>query len=96
MPKNAQELIEDILTQGLSIDELRQINGAVIDQIKSLRDSEAALKRRTLSEGDRVEWNGRYGYSTGTVTKVNRKNARVAGDQHGLWNVPLTMLSVIG
>ena len=94
--KSAQKLIDDILTQGLNVEELRQINGAVIGQIKSLRESDAAVKRRTLSEGDKVEWNGRYGYTTGTVTKVNRKNAKVMTNHHGLWNVPLPMLTAIG
>jgi len=91
--KSTQELIEDIITQGLNIDELRQINSAVIDQIKSLREFDAAAKRRTLSEGDKVEWNGRNGYTTGTITKVNRKNAKVMTEA-GHWSVPLTMLSM--
>ena len=92
--KNTSTLIRDIIGQNLSVEELRQINRAVVDQIKYKRQNKAADVRATLNEGDAVQWSGRFGHSTGTVTKINRKNAKVlnAADSQ-VWSVPLTMLT---
>ena len=87
------KLIDDILTQGLDIGELRQLNAAVVEQIKYKRDIESSLKRSSLSVGDKVTWTGRHGFTTGVINKVNRKNAKVMTEA-GPWSVPLTMLSV--
>jgi len=75
--------------------ELRTVNGHVIDLLKSLRNREAGLKRRTLKTGDRVTWNGRNGHTEGTIVRVKRKKA-ICSVGHGRnWDVPLTMLSAV-
>jgi len=92
--KNTSTLIRSIIGQNLSIKELLQINRAVIDQIKYKQQNKAADIRSTLSKGDTVQWTGRFGHSTGTVTKINRKNAKVLNAlDNQVWSVPLTMLT---
>jgi len=49
-----------------------------------------------LKAGDRVEWSGRRGPSTGVVTKVKQKKALVTEDtQKGRWDIPMSMLTKI-
>jgi hypothetical protein len=75
--------------------ELHTVNGHVIDLLKSLRNREEGLKRRTLKAGDRVMWNGRNGHTEGTIVRVKRKKA-ICSVGHGRnWDVPLTMLSAV-
>lgn len=67
-----------------------------MSRIKDLRSKKASKMRYTLSEGSSVSWNGKYGFSTGVVKKVKRKNAEVLDDCTGtLWNIPMNMLEVI-
>jgi len=77
----------------LSESELRTLNFAVCDQLKSLRDRESARKRWLFSAGDKVSFNGRRGFTEGTIVRVKRKKAivKVGGVN---WDVPLNMLSV--
>jgi len=73
--------------------ELRELNSFVCARLKERRNFDAALKRRTLSEGDKVSWNGRSGYTEGTVIRVKRKKA-ICSVGHGRnWDIPLGMLS---
>lgn len=91
------DAVKDVLqnlTQ-LTDDELRKINAAVIDQLKSNRNASAVAKRHTLSAGDRVSWNGRNGYTEGTIVRVKRKKA-ICDVGHGRnWDVPLGMLTAV-
>jgi hypothetical protein len=75
--------------------ELRALNKAVIDRMKSLRNREAALKRRTLRAGDRVSWDGRRGYTEGTIVRVKRKKAICDVGSGRNWDVPLNMLTAV-
>jgi hypothetical protein len=78
----------------LSESELRTLNHSVCDQLKSVRDQESARNRRLFSAGDKVSFNGRRGYTEGTIVRVKRKKAivKVDGDYRN-WDVPLNMLS---
>ena len=76
----------------LSTEQLRILNGTVVDLIKERRNFESALKRRTLSEGDKVHFKGRNGYVEGTVSRIKRKKA-IVKTTSGNWDVPLNMLS---
>jgi len=80
----------------LSEAQLGRLNRAVIAEMKGRRNYDAALKRRTLSEGDRVSWTGRSGYTEGTIVRVKRKKAicKVDGAWTN-WDVPLNMLTVL-
>ena len=87
---NLNELINNL--GDLSTEQLRILNGTVIDLIKERRNFEAAIKRRTLSEGDKVSFNGRRGYTEGTIVRVKRKKA-IVRTAAGNWDVPLNMLT---
>jgi len=75
--------------------QLRTLNRLVIDQLKSIRDIEAAEKRRVLRAGDRVSWSGRNGYTEGTIVRVKRKKAIVDIGLGRNWDVPLSMLTSV-
>jgi hypothetical protein len=85
-----QEIMKS--AQSLSLDELRQLNGAVVGLIKAQRNAQAAVKRVMLREGDRVTWNGRHGRKNGVITRVKRKKAFVTALDGSRWDVPLAML----
>ena len=76
--------------------ELENINRVLVTRIKEFRGRKAQNMRYTLRSGNKVSWNGKYGYSTGIVRKVKRKNAEVVADRSGtVWNIPMNMLEVI-
>jgi hypothetical protein len=75
--------------------QLGRLNRAVIAEMKGRRNYDAALKRRTLSEGDRVSWTGRNGYTEGTIIRIKRKKAICDVDSGSNWDVPLNMLTVL-
>ena len=79
----------------LNGDQLRSLNRAVCDQMSSIRDRDSALKRRTLRAGDQVSWNGRGGYTEGTIVRVKRKKAICDVGTGRNWDVPLSMLTAI-
>jgi len=91
---SSRESYLDILggIQALSESELRAVNRAIVEQLKSVRDRESARKRYLFSAGDRVSWSGRYGYQEGTIVRVKRKKAIVDVGSHRNWDVPLSML----
>ena len=80
----------------MNITELREVNTYVVALIKGQRKADAAVMRATLSVGDRVSYDGRKGYTEGTVTKVNRTKCIVRADgdsAYQTWNVPMSMLT---
>jgi hypothetical protein len=74
-------------------DQLRDLNTAVCRELKAVRNTEAALKRHTLMAGDKVNWNGRNGYTEGTIVRVKRKKAICDIGSGRNWDVPLAMLN---
>ena len=93
-------MLRGILNDLRDLDEadLRKLNSAVVDQLKFLRNRNAAVNRHLFEAGDRVSFNGRGGYTEGTVVRVKRKKAIVsvdAGRTPGNWDVPLGMLSAV-
>jgi hypothetical protein len=75
----------------LSIEELRLLNSAACRLIKSRRTNDALAKRHTLRIGDRVYFDGRFGRTEGTITRLKRVKAFVTTDR-GKWDVPIAML----
>jgi plasmid stabilization system protein ParE len=76
--------------------DLRTLNSAVVDQLKLLRNRDAAVNRRIFKAGDHVKWSGRRGEQIGTIIRVKRKKAIVSvhdSARPGNWDVPLGMLS---
>ncbi|MBK26076.1 MAG: hypothetical protein CME70_18915 [Halobacteriovorax sp.] len=75
--------------------QLRDLNGSVLEHLRSIRDRQSAVKRRTLHAGDKVSWTGRNGYTEGVIVRVKRKKA-ICSVGHGQnWDVPLSMLQAI-
>ncbi|HIE82771.1 MAG TPA: hypothetical protein EYQ00_02505 [Dehalococcoidia bacterium] len=83
------EMIKNL--SNLNKDELSTLNHAVCDQLKTIRNRDAAVKRHLFNPGDSVKWVGRKGHQQGHIVRVKRKNAVV---KVGItsWNVPLSML----
>lgn len=73
-----------------------------IDSTEEIRDLFDAIRLRqtflgnktirALATGDNVSFNGRNGYTKGTVKKINRKYVLV-DTASGSWRVPATMLT---
>jgi hypothetical protein len=80
----------------LADEDLRSLNRDLISELKARRNLESARKRHLFSEGDKVSWSGRRGYTEGTVVRVKRKKAivKVTGDYRN-WDVPLNMLEAV-
>ena len=81
----------------MNTEQLRELNGVVVDLIKSKRRIDASIKKASLRVGDRVSWTGRRGYQEGTLKKINRTKCIVSTDGRlgGDWNVPISMLNVV-
>ena len=91
-------MLRGILNDLRDMDEadLRTLNSAVVDQLKLLRNRDAAVNRRLFKVGDRVSFDGRQGHTVGTIVRVKRKKALVSVDKGlrpGNWDVPLGMLA---
>ena len=82
-------------TQQLSEGELRELNSFIIARLKERRSFDAALKRRTLSAGDKVSWTGRNGFTEGTIVRIKRKKAICSVGYGRNWDVPLNMLTKV-
>ena len=73
-----------------------------IDNVEEIRDLFDAIRLRqtflgnktirALATGDNVSFNGKNGYTKGTVKKINRKYVLV-DTASGSWRVPATMLT---
>ena len=75
----------------LTVDELRDLNEAVVHTVKAKRQQQSAIKKLSLSVGDKVEWTGRHGHQQGRITKINRTKCKVAVGI-ATWTVPINML----
>jgi hypothetical protein len=56
------------------------------------RMTERSIKNN-FSVGQKVQWTGRKGFQTGTITKINRKNIVVNAGSAGMWNVAPSLLT---
>ena len=78
----------------LSEDDLRTINGAVVTILRSDRKKRIAIKKGSLSIGDKVWFRGKYGVrEDGTITKINRTRCVIDTGSYRNWTVPMTMLN---
>ena len=83
--------------QEMTDSQLRSLNHFVCDTLKGRRQSANLRARHKFMTGDRVSFNGRNGYTEGTVVRVKRTKAIIntGDDQLGDWNVPLGMLELM-
>jgi len=79
----------------LSDAELRSLNSEVISILKRRRASANArvAASGTFKVNDKVWFDGKYGRTYGTITKVKRVKALVDTGEYRQWNVPLRMLN---
>ena len=77
-------------------DELIELNNAVVHEVKWKRKQEVADKKRTLKVGMRVWYDGKHGFTKGTITDLRRTKADVVTDDGQKWNCPISMLNKLG
>ena len=77
------------LIRNMNSDQLNQVVEAI--QMQRTWLSRTAIRNFTV--GDEVEFNGKRGYKSGTVKKINKKYVIVdCGSEQ--WRVPATMLKI--
>ena len=84
-----------IRTAGLSETDLLAINRDLIDLIKFNRREECHKAGANFSVGDSVSFRNRDGgITSGTLTKINRKNGKVKVG-FTTWTVPMNVLNAV-
>lgn len=88
--------MKNILEQLIHLDEaeLIALNSEVIKTLRKVRSVKAKAMKMSLSEGDKVRWNGSSGLRMGTVVSVKRKFAHVETST-GRWRVPMNILEIV-
>ncbi|AEK56868.1 conserved hypothetical protein [Acidithiobacillus caldus SM-1] len=80
---------------GLSFEELLELNQRVVARLKMLESMQAHLEMMRFHPGQRVSFAHQGGRLMGTVVKYNRKTVTVVTDNHQSWNVPPHLLSPV-
>ena len=91
----AKEIIKEIQNAKLNSDELRLINGFVVDVLKAERRVKAAIAKVSLSVGMTVKVNHpKLVGQTFELTAIKRTKASVRprGSMFGGYNVPLSLV----
>ena len=88
--------IFNTMSKTLSDFELREAIGILSAERTVRNERKSNENRYLLNIGDRVEWTGRNGPSTGVVTKVKQKKALVTEETRKTrWDIPMSMLTKI-
>ena len=83
----------NLLSKVNTTDELREINTYLISKINILWDMDSREVALNLRLGQEVSWNGKRGFKTGRVLKINRTKAIVEENVTlARWNIPMSML----
>jgi hypothetical protein len=80
---------------GLSLEELVQLNHRVIERIKMLQAMQAHVDMMAFNLGARVSFDTQDGRQLGTLVKYNRKTVTVLGDDGRQWRVSPGLLSPV-
>ncbi len=80
---------------GLSLEELYQLNDRVVERIKLLQTMQAHVDMMNFNLGARVSFDTEHGRVVGTLIKRNRKTVNVAGDDGRQYRVSPGLLSVV-
>ena len=94
----ATEIIKEIQKARLTADELRMINGFVVDVLKAERRVKAAVAKASLEVGMTVIVNHpKLAGRTFELTAIKRTKASVrpAGAMYGGYNVPLSLVEAV-
>ena len=76
------------LCRGLSPDDLRFINSAIVDTLKNQK----RIAARSFSVGDEVSWTGRSGANSGKIISLGQINHVVRAKDGTRWKVTATLL----
>jgi hypothetical protein len=97
-----QKLMFDSMFKTLDHDELREVQKMVSEETRVRRELKTRNNKRSLKIGSIVEWTGqKSGSCTGEVIRVKRKKCIVkqtcpAVRMNGNWDIPMSMLTVVG
>lgn len=80
---------------GLSLEELIQLNHRIVERIKMLRDMQAHVDMMAFNLGARVSFDTQEGRVFGTLVKYNRKTVTVLTDDGRQWRVSPSLLSAV-
>lgn len=80
---------------GLSLEELVQLNHRVVERIKMLRAMQAHVDMMAFNLGARVSFDSQEGRLFGTLVKYNRKTVTVLTDDGRQWRVSPGLLSAV-
>jgi hypothetical protein len=80
---------------GLSLEELIQLNHRVVERIKMLRAMQAHVDMMAFNLGARVSFDSQDGRLFGTLVKYNRKTVTVLTDDGRQWRVSPSLLSAV-
>ena len=91
---SAYDILTAITRGDFTDRELRDINGTIVNHLKRKRSAATREAKKKLRAGMKVKWNGRKGFQTGTIVRVNRTRCEVDTGGYRNWTVPMTMLEV--
>lgn len=80
---------------GLSYEELVQLNRRIAERLKMLQAMQAHVHMMAFNLGARVSFDSQDGRQLGTLTKYNRKTVTVLGDDGRQWRVSPSLLSPV-
>lgn len=81
---------------GLSEDELTDLNHRVVERLKLLREMRTRKRMAEFKIGDRVSFNGHGGeLLTGLLIRANRKTVTVLTNDGHQWNVAPGLLTLV-
>ena len=80
---------------GLSLDELVQLNHRVVERIKMLQSMQAHIDMMAFNLGSKVSFDTDHGRVVGTLIKYNRKTVNVLSDDGRQYRVTPGLLSAV-
>jgi hypothetical protein len=80
---------------GLSLEELHQLNHRIVERIKMLRDMQAHVDMMAFNLGARISFDTQEGRLFGTLVKYNRKTVTVLTEDGRQWRVSPSLLSAV-
>ena len=80
---------------GLSYEELLQLNHRVVERLKMLEAMQAHVDMMAFNLGQRVSFDSQHGRQFGTVVKYNRKTVAVLDDDGRQWRISPHLLSPV-
>ncbi|BAO43693.1 hypothetical protein [Thiolapillus brandeum] len=80
---------------GLSFEELLELNQRVVARLKMLESMQAHIEMMAFNIGQRVSFEHGGGRLMGTLVKYNRKTVTVVTDNGQRWNIPPHLLAPV-